>query len=74
MFAQGNWNTDDQDDFTKIIYAVYCDDPADADSHKVSFHVRFSSTGQIGDTYALEMLHGNDIGSRGDMEVEVAHG
>lgn len=59
------WNTDDKDDYTKIVYVSYDDDAPEDDSHKVSFHVRFTPDGKVDDVYALEMERGNDIGSRG---------
>lgn len=67
VVEQDNWNTDDPTDYTKIVYVAYDDDAANADSHKVSFHVRFTADGFIDDAYALEMEGGNDIGSRGDI-------
>lgn len=63
-----NWNTDDKDNYTKIVYVAYSEDPADADSHKVSFHARFDANGRLDDVYALEMEHGNEIGCRGTAE------
>lgn len=62
-----NWSMDDKNDFTKVVYVRYRDDPADADSHKISFHVRFNQAGEVEDAYALETEHGNDIGCRGDI-------
>lgn len=67
VVASDCWNTDDENDYTKIVYVAYIDDHADADSHKVSFHVRFNGNSQVEDAYALEMEHGNDIGCRGDI-------
>ena len=62
-----NWNTDDPEDFTKIVYASYEDSPPEADSHKISFHVRFDKSGSVTDGYALDMAKGCDIGCRGDL-------
>lgn len=61
-----NWNRDDPNDWTKVVYVQYADDPAVADSHKVSFHVRFVGKGsKIDEVYALEMEKGGDIGQPG---------
>jgi len=57
----------DKLDFTKVAYASYDEDIESADSHKISFHVRFLSNGDIDEVYALEMERGNDIGSRGKL-------
>lgn len=65
--ASDRWNTDDENDFTKIVYVTYDDDPADADPHKVSFHVRFNGNGQVEEVYALEMNHGNEVGFPGSI-------
>ena len=62
-----NWNTDDPEDFTKIVYVSYEDSPPEADSHKVSFHVRFDKSESVTDGYALDMAKGCDIGCRGDL-------
>lgn len=64
----GNWNAEEDDgeiDFTKVLYATWKDDP-DADSTKVSFHVRFSGEGKVVDAYAYDMDSGNEFGKRGD--------
>ena len=66
VVEQDNWNTDDPNDYTKIVYVEYVDEKPEGDSHKVSFHVRFNPDGSIDDAYALEMDGGNDIGHRGD--------
>ena len=65
VVAMDGWDTSDLNDLTKIVYVEYDDDKPDDDSHKVSFHVRFDAEGAVDDAYALEMRHGNDIGSRG---------
>ena len=67
VVGHDNWDRSDPSDFTKFIYVQYRDEPAEADSHKVSFHVRFNNAGEVEDAYALEMGHGNDIGCRGDI-------
>lgn len=64
------WNTDDPQDFTKIVYVSYHDDPSDADSSKISFHVRFDELGQVDEAYALDMESGNEIGWRGDLRLD----
>jgi len=64
------WNKDDKNDFTKIVYASYKDDPENSDSHKISFHVRFNDDGGVEDVYALEVKSGNNIGCRGDVPQE----
>lgn len=61
VVAHDSWNTEDSDDLTKIVYVRFDDDPPDADSHKLSFHVRFEN-GEV-DAYALDMRTGNDVGS-----------
>ncbi len=70
VVGHDNWDRSNRYDLTKIVYVQYRDEPADADSHKVSFHVRFSKAGEVEDAYALEMEHGNDIGCRGDVGSE----
>lgn len=65
VVQHSGWDTNDRDDFTKIVYVEYDDDAPDADSHKISFHVRFDADGSVEDAYGLEMEHGNDIGKRG---------
>lgn len=62
IVEQGNWDSSDVRDLTKVAYAKYSDDPADANSHKISFHVRFTDDGDIEEAYALEMEHGSEIG------------
>lgn len=52
------------------MYIQYDDDAENADSHKVSFHVRFDEAGRVDDVYALETEHGNEIGQRGDLETK----
>lgn len=59
-----NWDTNEPDDFTKIVYITADDDPPDADSERVSFHVRFNPDGSVDDAYGLLMRTGGDIGSR----------
>lgn len=61
-----NWHTCDKDDFTRIVYVRYDDDMPGADSHKVSFHVRFTPDGVVNEVYALEMEHGQQIGTCGN--------
>jgi hypothetical protein len=60
-----NWCTDDPLDFTKIAYITCDGDDPDADSERVSFHVRFESNGSVSDAYGLLMKNGSDIGWRG---------
>lgn len=59
-----NWNKDDVNDFTKIVYITCDDDAPDADSERVSFHVRFNADGTVDDAYGLLMSNGSDIGLR----------
>lgn len=66
VVASNGWDASDLDDYVKVAYLEYDDDLPEADSHKASFHVRFGKDGSVEDAYALEMEHGNDIGSRGD--------
>jgi hypothetical protein len=42
IVGQNRWNTDDKNDYTKVLYATYRDDAPNADSHKISFHVRLT--------------------------------
>jgi hypothetical protein len=61
-----NWNTEDLNDLTKIVYASYSGDAPDLDTHKLSFHVRFTpGSSHIQEAYALDFEHGNEIGSPG---------
>lgn len=62
--AHDNWDTNEADDFTKMVYIVCDDDPPDADSERVSFHVRFNRDGTVDDAYGLLMRNGADIGFR----------
>lgn len=57
------WNSDDLTDLMKVVYVEYDDDPADAPSHKVSFHAKFTPAGSPEEAYALEVDSGNEIGS-----------
>lgn len=58
-----NWHTGDKNDFTRIAYVRYDDDMPGADSHKISFHVRFMPDGTVSEAYALEMERGQMIGN-----------
>lgn len=64
VVAHDNWDKADVDDFTKIVYIAADDDPPDADSERVSFHVRFNADGTVSDAYGLLMHNGSDIGFR----------
>lgn len=64
VVGQDSWDMSDKDDFTKIVYVAFDDEPAEADSHRLSFHVRFLN-GVIDDVYALSMDNGSDVGLRG---------
>ena len=59
-----NWDRNDAADFTKIVYITCDDDAPDADSERVSFHVRFKADGTVDDAYGLLMRNGGDIGTR----------
>ena len=59
-----NWDKNDVADFTKIVYITCDDDAPDADSERVSFHVRFNADGIVDDAYGLLMRNGGDIGTR----------
>jgi hypothetical protein len=63
------WDTNDLDDFTKIVYIVCDDHGPEDDSIKVSFHVRFDESGNVDDVYGLVFSSGNDIGTRGETQV-----
>jgi hypothetical protein len=61
-----SWDTNDRDDYTKIVYVTFDDsEGGDVSSSKLSFHVTFDVTGAIDEVYALEMKHGNLIGHHG---------
>ncbi|MCL4222797.1 MAG: hypothetical protein KJZ65_15675 [Phycisphaerales bacterium] len=62
VLNHGCWDSSDPLDFTKTVYVEYQDDAPDADSRKVSFHVRFTARGSALEAYALECDRGQDIG------------
>ncbi len=62
VLDHGCWDTSDPLDFIKTVYIEHQDDAPDADSHKVSFHVRFTERGAALEAYALECDKGKDIG------------
>lgn len=64
-----NWDSNNPRDLTKIVYVTYDDDLEEAETHKISFHVRFAEDGSVEDVYGLDMESGNDIGRRGDLTV-----
>lgn len=59
-----NWDKNEADDLVKIVYVTFDDDLPDADSSKISFHVRFNPDGSVDDAYGLDMESGNDVGFR----------
>ena len=59
-----NWNSDDEEDFTKMVYITCDGDDPEADSERVSFHVRFWRDGSVSEAYGLLMKSGNYIGFR----------
>jgi hypothetical protein len=63
-----NWDKNDPEDFTKIVYITCEGDLPDADSERVSFHVRFNDDGTIDDAYGLLMRTGAEIGSRPEVK------
>lgn len=65
VLDHGRWNTSDPRDYTKIAYVEFEDDAPEADSHKVSFHVRFDAAGKVTEAYALKCDKGQEIGRRG---------
>ena len=65
-----NWDKNDAMDFTKIVYITCDDDAPDADSERVSFHVRFNAAGSVDDAYGLLMRNGSDIGFRPGNQAE----
>lgn len=69
--GQDSWDTSDPSDFTKVVYVRYSDMPPEADTEKVSFHVKFDAINRVAEAYALEMRHGNEIGQRGGVTVVV---
>ncbi len=62
VLDHGRWDTSDPLDYIKTVYVEHQDDTPDADSHKVSFHVRFTERGAAREAYALECDRGQDIG------------
>lgn len=64
VLDHGRWDTRDPLDFTKTVYVEYQDDAPNANSHKVSFHVRFTWCGAAREAYALECENGREIGVR----------
>jgi hypothetical protein len=59
------WDTTDPADLTRIVYLEDRESP-DADSFRVSFHVRFDDRGEVIEVYALDMASGGEVGSPGD--------
>lgn len=57
------WDTNDPEDYTREAYIQYNDDLAD--SHKISFHVRFAEDGSVDEVYALDCKMGYMLGQRG---------
>ena len=61
--ASNGWDADD-DDWNKVVFVSFDDDAADADSHKVSLHVRFEEESDvIAEVYALLCRTGGMIGA-----------
>lgn len=65
VVAHGHWDAQDPNDWVKRAYVQYSDEPAEADSHLVSFHVRFTDAGAVEEVYALECDKGQQVGQRG---------
>lgn len=61
MESDSGWDREDPDDWIKKVYVRYPDDDESADSHLVSFHVKFEK-GQFAEAYALDCDSGNEIG------------
>lgn len=61
---QGTWDHDDPEDLNKVVYVEFDNDPPGASSHRISFHVRFSTAGQVTEAYGLTMDGGSEIGHR----------
>lgn len=69
--AHDSWDTNDQADYTKIVYVrcpedndpdyLYNDDH-DASSRKVSFHVSFNTDDTINEVYGLYFSNGSEVG------------
>lgn len=59
------WNKDDPRDYTRMVYLSHEDSAPEADTERVSFHVRFDIDGNVDEVYGLEMRNGNQIGVRG---------
>ncbi len=62
--SRDNWDVTDQNDLTLIVYINGDDDAPDADSERVSFHVRFNADGSVDDAYGLLIRNGSYIGFR----------
>lgn len=62
VVGRAGWDRSDPDDLILTVFVRYDTDPDDADSHKVSFHVRFEAE-KVSEVYALECDHGQMIGS-----------
>jgi len=59
-----NWDKNDVADFTKIVY-ITCDvDAPDADSERVSFHVRFNADGSVARRMLLATRESKKFGCR----------
>lgn len=56
------WETGDAANYTKLTYLEYPEDEPDTESHKVTFHVRFTPDGTVAGSYALEIPGRNLIG------------
>lgn len=58
------WDDTDTEDWIRVVYVHFDDDAPDADSHKVSFHVKFANevSGVVEEAYALLVSNGGEIG------------
>lgn len=59
--ADSGWDRSDPGDWIKVCYVKFLSDPDEADSRKVSFHVKFAG-GKVSEAYALDAESGNEIG------------
>lgn len=72
----GHWDVspnDGMDDYTKVVSVTCADDPAGADSHQVSFHVKFKAgTLELDEAYAYWMETGSDLIAATEPEPQAA--
>lgn len=65
-----NWDPSEVADWVKILYVNFDDQEKDADTVKVSFHVRFNDDHTVAEAYALEHSKGEMLGNQPTTELE----